>query len=336
MNFIGIDLHKQSISVCVMNQERRVVARKRLPCAAEPQILAFFQAHAPFQAVVEATASYEWLVQLIEPHTDRVILAHPQKLRVIAESVKKTDRLDAQVLAEFLAMDLIPQSHRPCPRLRAHRRLVRHREFLKGHQQSVRCRIRAILSDYNADRKDLFTIGGLLSIKEMPLDPEDRFVVDSLITEWWSLRDQLHQINQRLREFAAQAPPAEAEARAVLSTIPKVGPVTIDVIVSELGDVRRFSSAKQVAAYAGLAPICRESDGKAKQLGIAKRGSGRLRWALVEAAWRLVWCTKRWQVIFEELRKRRGSRKAIVAIARRLLGVITAMLKTGCSYRMAA
>ena len=73
----------------------------------------FFAGLGPFRAVVEATASYEWLVALIEPLAEAVLLAHPGKLRVIAESVKKTDRLDAQVLAEFLARDMIPRAHRP-------------------------------------------------------------------------------------------------------------------------------------------------------------------------------------------------------------------------------
>jgi transposase len=73
-----------------------------------------------------------------------------------------------------------------------------------------------------------------------------------------------------------------------------VGPVTIDVVLSELGDVRRFSSQKRAVAYAGLAPGIRESAGRAKQLGITKEGSRLLRWALIEAAWRLVDKTHFW------------------------------------------
>ncbi len=118
MHNVGIDLHKHGISVCVVNQDRKVLIRKQLPCSEERRIAAFFEELRPFRAVVEATSSYEWLFQLIEPLSDRMMLAHPGKLRVIAESTRKSDKLDAQVLAEFLAMDMIPLAHRPTPRQR--------------------------------------------------------------------------------------------------------------------------------------------------------------------------------------------------------------------------
>ena len=73
------------------------------------------------QVTVEATSSYKWFVQLVESLAGREVLAHPKKLRVIAESTRKTDKLDAQVLAEFLSLDMIPQAHRPSPRLHEHR-----------------------------------------------------------------------------------------------------------------------------------------------------------------------------------------------------------------------
>jgi transposase len=102
-----------------------------------------------------------------------------------------------------------------------------------------------------------------------------------------------------------------------------------------LGDVRRFRSAKKVAAYAGLAPIVRESAGKSKELNISKEGSGLLRWALVEAAWRVIRRSRRWESVFEALSRRRGKKKAIVAVARRLLGVMVALLRSGQRYRLA-
>ena len=136
-----------------------------------------------------------------------------------------------------------------------------------------------------------------------------------------------------MRDFAKKAPLAEAEARAALATIPQVGPVTVDIVVSELGDARRFRSAKQVTAYAGLAPGRRESAGKSKDLGITKEGSRRLRWALVEAAWRIVRCSTRWRMIYEQLSRRRGKKKAVVALARKLLVRCWGMLKRGEAWR---
>src|SRR5579864_5436701 len=116
MLYVGIDLHKKTIALCVVNQERQVTARRTLSCCERDKIVQYFRTLGEFQAVVEATASYEWLWQLLEPLADRLVLAHPKKLRVIAESVRKTDALDAEVLSRFLALGMIPEAYRPTPR----------------------------------------------------------------------------------------------------------------------------------------------------------------------------------------------------------------------------
>jgi transposase len=337
MNSVGIDLHKKTIVLCVLNQDHKVLARRTFACVQTDDIAQFFTALRPFQATVEATASYHWLVELIEPLADRVVLAHPGKLRIIAESTKKTDRLDAQVLAEMLAEGKIPEAFRPGPRQRQHRALVRHRQYLQGQITAIKNKVRRIASDYNADRRDLFTRAGQEHLAGLAMQDGDRFVLAQLLAQLRSLVSQRLELAVRLKQFAAAAPAAEAEARAVLESIPYVGPVTIDVVVSELGDVRRFGSTKKASAYAGLAPIVRQSGGqKPKELPITKAGSPLLRWALVEAAWRLVRHTARWRSIYEGIKKRRGSKKAIVAVARRLLGVMVAMLKSGQAYRLPA
>lgn len=332
MNYVGIDLHKNSIVLCVMNQDRKVLHRKTFACCQAEAILAFFRDLGPFRAVVEATASYQWLLELIEPLAEEVVLAHPGKLRVIAESAKKTDRLDATVLAESLARDMIPRAHRPTPRQRQHRALVRHRQYLRQVATASKNKMRRILSDYNADRKDLFTADGLAAVAGLPLSDADRFVFEQLRAAWQATEGQIRELGARLKGFAAEAPAKEAEARAKLRTIPGVGPVTVDVVVSELGDVSRFKSVKAVCAYAGLVPRVRQSGGKGKDLGITKEGSPLLRWALVEASWRVIRQSAAWRRIYEGVRARAGGKKAIVAVARKLLVVMTAMLRDGTNY----
>ena len=100
--------------------------------------------------------------------------------------------------------------------------------------------------------------------------------------------------------------------------------------------MRRFRSQKQAAAYAGLAPGIRQSGDRAKQLSITKEGSGLLRWALIETAWRMVGKTRRWGLVYEKLKARTGAKKAIVAVARRLLGVMVALLRSGRRYSLAS
>jgi len=333
VNYVGIDLHKKTIVLCVVDQDRKVTHRRTFACCQTEAVRDFFRGLGPFRAVVEATASYEWLVALIDPLAERVVLAHPGKLRVIAESDKKTDRHDAYVLAEYLALGKIPEAFRPAARQREHRALVRHRRHLKRSVTALKNKIRRVASDSNADRKDLFTAAGWAALESVGLRAADRFVLGQLRAAWQHLEGQLKELAGRLKEFAAAAPAQEAEARAKLATIPGVGPVTVDVVLSELGDVRRFHSVKAVCAYAGLVPAVRQSGGKkAKELGITKAGSPLLRWALVEAAWRVVRQSAAWRRVYERIKKRAGGKRAVVAVARRRLVVMAAMLRDGTNY----
>jgi transposase len=265
-----------------------------------------------------------------------VVLAHPGKLRVIAESTRKSDQLDARTLAEFLARDMIPQAHRPSPRLRAHRGLVRHRQYVQQRISALKVKLRRILSDYNADRRDLFTRAGRQALACYEFSPTDRFRVDELSALLAVLEQALARANQRLREFATAGAESERAARTLLRSIPGVGEVTSEVVLAELGDVRRFRSAKQAVAYAGLAPGWRESAGKRKDLAIEKKGSRLLRYALVESAWLVVRYNVRWRSVFERLATRTGKKKAITAIARRLLGVMVAILRSRQPYASGA
>jgi transposase len=231
---------------------------------------------------------------------------------------------------------MIPESWRPTPRVREHRVLVRARRRIQRRITSVKNALRHVLANYNADVRRLFTRQGREYLAQMTLSDADRFQADLLAEELDQHVDRLKRLDKMLVQFAEHAPLAEREARAILATAPGVGPVTTDVVLAELGDPRRFRSQRKVTAFAGLAPGIRESAGRAKQLGITKEGSRLLRWIMVQAAWRAVRHTARWRMLFGRLRARCGPKKAIVAVARRLLSVLVAMLRSGQAYRHAA
>lgn len=337
MYYVGCDLHKKSITMHIVDQARQKIAAKKFFCNEPHAIPTWLNQYRPLQLVVEATASYEWFVKLVEPLADRVSLADPNKLRVIAESTRKSDKLDAKVLAEFLALDMIPQAHRPTPREREQRRLVRHRYWLLKRLTAIKSRIRRILSDYNADFPALFAKCTRVKQKHLPecLSEASRFVVQQLWKDYDLQEEQIEEVEKAIRKLADKAPTCEAQARKLLHTIPGVGEVTVEAFISEIGDLQRFGSQKKVTAYAGLSPGQRESAGKTRELGISHRGSRLLRWALNQASWQLVRRDLHWRPIFEGLAKRVGKKKAIVAISRRLLCMMVAMVKSGKPYRLA-
>jgi len=338
MFYVGVDLHKQVIKLCVIQKvrgKREIVARRSFSCRDTAGIRAFFEKLGCFQAVVEATASYEWFFLLIEDLSDRLVLAHPKKLRVIAESARKTDQIDAEVLAVFLALDMIPEAYRPSPRIRQYRVLVRHRRWISRRIAAAKTKIRNKMAQYNADIAELFTRQGNAYLAELALGASDRFETDALLEQLRLFERQLDAVDAELAKFAETAPLAEREARAVLASIPLIGPVTIDVVLSELGDWRRFRGAKAAADFAGLSPGIRESAGRRRELSITKEGSRLLRWAMVQAAWRLATRSPRWNRRFLRLQRNTGSKKkASVGVARQLLCVMFSMLQSGQTYRL--
>jgi transposase len=195
---------------------------------------------------------------------------------------------------------MIPRAYMPTPRQRQHRRLVRYRHYVRSRMTSVRCKIRHILADYNADRKDLFSAHcGPTYLKQVPLSDIDRFVIKQVWSEFQDHQARAQKVTAKIKTFIAKAPKREKETRDIIKTAPGVGFVTAKVVVSELGDVSRFPNAKKICAYAGLVPKVRQTGGKKpKDLAITKEGSGLLRWALVESAWRLVKTSPKWSTFF--------------------------------------
>jgi transposase len=235
MNYVGVDLHKKIITVCVMDQDLKVICRRNLYPSEPARIVESLESLRSFKLTVEATAGSAWFVEMVRPLAEEVVLANPAKLRVIAESIKKTDRADAQVLAEFLARGMIPRAYLPTARQREHRALVRHRQYLRGWSTAGRCKIRHVLADSNADRKELFSAHwGKAYVKGLALRPAERHVLADLWSEWESLQKRLQKMAARIKAFVAKAPKAEAAARALLKTAPGVGAVTAEVVLSEL------------------------------------------------------------------------------------------------------
>ena len=339
MRFIGADLHKKSITFCVVEQANgsvNIIQRKRITCKETKRIEDLIGSHAPCRLVVEASIGYEWFAELAEKFADRVLVAHPSKMRVIAESTRKTDKIDAFVLAEFLCKDMIPEAWRPTPRVRQHRSLVRRRYKVQSHITRIKNTIRGILTRYNEDREDLFSKVGWAAAQQVKFLEQERWLLDDLWEDYQQQTERLTKIDKQLRHFAARARTREAEARAVLATMPGVGHVTMETVLAELGDWESFKNADAVVAFAGLDPGVRSSDEKRYDLRLSKAGSPLLRWIMIQLAHRLKRTTARWKYMFERISKRAGKKKATCAVARRLLIVMYAMLRDGRAYRLPA
>jgi transposase len=333
MKYVGIDLHKHLIQCCVVGPHRKVLGEKKLYCDSPDEIRCYFGSLGKFEVVIEATAAYDWLAELLEPMAERVVLAHPGKMRIIAESKKKTDRVDARLLAEFLALGYIPQAYRPTPREREMRTLARHRQSLKQQRTRVCCKIRSLLARYNLDRKGLFGREGRQYLHEVKLSATDRFVLDQDLRQLEHQEALLLELKKQMNQFHCQGSDQEKKDRKLMLSVVGVGETTASILQAELGsDLSRFPSQKEVAAYAGLVPGRRESAGKAKDLPITKQGSRLLRWGMIQAAWVAVRWSRKWSAVHQQLSKRRGKKRSIIAVARRLLCTVAAVVKNQTPY----
>jgi transposase len=145
MHYIGIDFHKESTHVVVLNEAGKLLERTRIPTRREELVRFFANRPEPAKAALEATRNWYWVYDTIEPLVEELKLASPPKIRIIAESTVKTDHIDAKVIADLLRSNFLPTCYVPDAETRQKRELLRHRAFLVQIRTKVKNRIHIIL-----------------------------------------------------------------------------------------------------------------------------------------------------------------------------------------------
>lgn len=331
MFFIGIDVHKNVLCINVKNQACETLLRRKVHSQLAPQELPELAARfAPCKVVLEASGSSEWLIDLLRPLVQEVALAHPGRLRVISETVKKTDKVDAAILAELLAKDYIPRAYIASAAEREDRALVRAHRYLSRLARGAKQRVRAALARHNwlePAGTDLWTRAGRAWLLARAWPPHERLELEATLAVLDGALEQRRPLERQVETRC------EAHAGAQrLRSIPHFGPLSALALVAILGRIERFASQSEVAAWVGLAPRVDQSAGRCHLGHITGQGNGYLRGLLVEAAWRLIRQDERQRAVFEALARRRGRKIAIVATARRLLAIAVAMLRSGKRY----
>lgn len=325
MRTVGIDLHQRSMTVCVREADG-TAAFQELACRDERAVRRYFERLVPFRAAVEATRGVAWLADLLAGLAVPVVAVAPKQLRALADHRVKTDRRDAALLAHRLAAELLPEAYLPGPRGREHRLLVRHRDRCRKQAAAAKARVRGLLAARNRDRPVPKTAAGRESLVVLPdWSGEERFILRQTLRELTDAEARKDAADARLQQFAADAPADEMAARAALRRVPGFGPVVVEVVLAEVADPARFRTGKLLAAYAGVVPECRSSGGVTRHGGITRRGSGLLRWALVQAAKGAIRCDTPLRHLYDRVKGRGGPKKATVAVANKLARVTLAV-----------
>ena len=287
------------------------------------------QRYAGAEAALEATSNYYHIHDTLSEHLD-VTVAHPKELTQIANSDKKTDRVDAKELARMVRLNSVPESYVPTDEIREARALVRGRQTLVEDRTKYANKVHGLLSDHGIteDVKPL-SVEGREFLRELSLPTPWNSLLESYLEVIETLTEEIHNLEETIEERAGSLKETQ-----LLMTIPGVSYYTALTLYAELGEISRFDGDKEVVSYVGLNPVIRESGDSRIEGSISKRGSGRVRWLLVQASHTAVHtCSDEYlSRFYERLASRKNSQKAIVATARKMLVSIYHMLERGEVY----
>lgn len=320
MLYIGVDAATRESQITVMDETGKVLQRKRVPSSRQGMHEVLGQLDEPMKAVLEASYNwgplYDWLAEVV----DEVVLAHPTKVRAIAEARIKTDTIDSETLAHLLRADLIPPAYAPSADIRARKRVLRQRLFFVRIQTMLKNRIHALLHQYALERpavSDLYGKGGLQWLRHLTLpDPDGRLLQEDL--------GFLDVVQQRIKATDGLIKELAAGDEAVtwLASLPGIGPCFSVLIRDEVDDITRFRAAKKFAGYTGLVPSTYASGQRQVHGRLTKQGNKWLRWAFIEAVSPAIGVSPFLRRSYDRIKARLGAKEARTATARKLAELV--------------
>lgn len=321
--YVGLDIHKKQNFATVVD-EKGIVLQQSIVRNKDREMEKFLE---PFQTntkfALEACSVWEPIYDFIDSKGFDVSLIHPKRTRLIAESRVKTDKIDATVIAQLLRADLIHRSYVPDRETRKLRFLVRHRKALVRTRVQIKNRVHAILAREGVTHElsDLFGKQGLLVLKNIPLRNENRFAINHNL-------GLLEEINLKIKETDEYiATKAEGiKEIELLKTIPGISTYSAMVIYAEIADIKRFPNWKKLCGYSGLTSSVYQSGETERYGNITKEGSKLLRWILIQCVQKTTRKPNGLQIFYLKILKKKGTKKANVAAARKLLVYIYIML----------
>jgi transposase len=329
MLYTGVDYHRSFSYLTTMNEKGEIVSQKKLPSNGE--IVDFLKSFGEsMEIAIEATPSWYWLYDHLEDEGFEVKLSHPLKTKAIAYAKVKTDKVDSATLAHLLRSNLLPLSYVPEKPVRLNRELLRYRASLVKIQTGVKNKIHTILAKNNVshDYSDLFGKEGMTFLHSLSLPENYKIALEGYLDVLDAVREEIRAASKKVQQLAE-----EDRDALLLMSIPGMGYYSALLTTSEIGDVKRFRSAKQLCAYAGLVPSTHASGNTCFHGHITKQGSRWLRWILIEAA---IHAVKRPGVLrrfYFKIERKKGGQIAKVATARKLLEWIYHILKDGRTYQ---
>lgn len=331
---IGMDLGDRSSRYCLLDEEGVVIGEASTPTT-KAGIAKVFGAMARCRVALEAGGHSPWVSRQLQEFGHEVIVANPRNVRLIGESTRKDDRLDARTLARLARIDpnlLSPVRHRGAEAqadlavIRARRLLVRARTMLINAARGLTKSFGERLRKCGAGQ-----VGSTLAAE---LSPEIRAAILPLLAEVEALNQRIAAYDRQIEQLAKEHYPEVTRLKQVKG----VGTLIALTFVLTVDDPNRFPRSREVGCYMGLRPGCRNSGKSEPQLHISKEGDRYMRTLLVQGAHYILGpfgpdCDlRRWGLKMAERGGKNAKKRALVAVGRKLAVLLHKLWVSGEVY----
>ena len=318
--YIGIDLHRDCFTACLRLENGREYLKEW-----KLEDLAKFTAklRPSDEVAVEVTGNTRLFHDAVAPYVERVVAVNPSQFKVITHSVKKTDPNDARNLALYLAKDLLPEVRMKDKTQAQIASLTQTRDTMVKLRTALKNKVNNVCSAHgvNLSKESLASEKGLRAVLEMRFAPLVNLELKIII-------DQIRSLNQSIAELeeAIGKEGQKLEGHKNLTSIKGIGGLSAGILLSIIGDIGDFADEGKLAAYFGIVPKISNSNETEHSGRITKRGSKLGRTTLVQCAL-IAQRYSPYLKAYYEKKKSRGTGKAIIALARKFLGIIYRTLK---------
>ena len=324
MRYIGVDLHQTNFMVCYLDSETQ---EKTYRTWALEELSEFVEGlEETDEIAVEATGNTLYFRDAVLDSVSKVVVVSPRQFKVIRQSVKKTDKNDASALAVYLSKDLLPTCR---VKSKSHNELLEivgtRDKLVKQKTQCVN-RIHSLLNarGIKVKKERLTSKKGLEALKSYTLDEVCQLEVEMLSNQIDSLKSGIKRLEEKIESLAEKVVGYES-----LRSMTGIGAQSAAILLSVIGDVNDFEDKDKLSSYFGIVPRVRNSNEKEVSGRITKRGNKLGRTTLVQSTLVAIRYSEYLRHYYDGIKARRGSGKAIIATARKYLGIIYDALKEG-------
>lgn len=334
--YLGMDVHKRTYAVTAICDG--VVIKRDTIKASPATLIAYAQKYfvdAKIISAYEAGFCGFHLHRCLEAAGIKNIVVDAASIEIAAGNRVKTDKRDSLKIATHLYEGRLKGIHVPSPDREDKRAVTRLRDTFVCQRSRIACQIKALLHQHGliaADSKKMVSAKWIKTLKATTLPQGLQFALNHYMDLWLHVDAKIKEIQEEIKTQAN----ADNALEGMYRSVPGIGVTSARVLANEIEDTLQFSNERKLFSYMGLTPSEHSSGEHVRQGHITRKGKPILRKILVQAAWKAISLDCSLGEIFDRLALRVGKKRAIIGIARRLIGRIRACFRTGELYRVKA